>query len=184
MAEPDLNALLQRSGRGDQRAFRELYDAAAPKIMAIAVRLLNDRHQAEDVVQQTMISAWRSGSDYDPEQSQATTWLASIARYRALDLLRKSARQHTILREGQHDILQVLGHDQSLQKSDPIPSETVNRLEHCLGEIGRDQAGCIQLAFVDGLTFSEIATQLDRSIGTVKSWVRRGLQKLRECVER
>ncbi|MGH8165693.1 MAG: RNA polymerase sigma factor [Woeseiaceae bacterium] len=184
MAEPDLNALLQRSGRGDQRAFRELYDAAAPKIMAIAVRLLNDRHQAEDVVQQTMISAWRSGSDYDPERSQATTWLASIARYRALDLLRKSARQHAILREGQHDILQVLGHDQSLHKSDPIPSETVSRLEHCLGEITRDQAGCIQLAFVDGLTFSEIATQLDRSIGTVKSWVRRGLQKLRECVER
>jgi RNA polymerase sigma-70 factor (ECF subfamily) len=183
MAEPDLNDLLQRSGRGDERAFRELYDVAAPKIMAIAVSMLRDHHQAEDVVQQTMIAAWRSASDYDPERSQATTWLTAIARYRSLDLLRKSRRRDDILRDDQHEVRRVLGHDEPLRKAEPIASDTVNRLERCLGEISRDQAGCIQLAFVEGLTFSEMAEQLGRSIGTVKSWVRRGLQKLRECVE-
>ncbi|HZD52628.1 MAG TPA: sigma-70 family RNA polymerase sigma factor [Woeseiaceae bacterium] len=184
MAQPDLNELLHRSGRGDERAFRALYEAAAPKLMAIAVRMLNDRQQAEDVVQQTMIAAWRSGAEFDPARCQATTWLASITRYRSLDLLRKTRRQHDILRDDHHAILHVLGHDEPLNRSEPIPAETAGRLERCLGEISRDQAGCIQLAFLEGHTFAEIADKLDRSIGTVKSWVRRGLQKLRECVER
>ncbi len=183
MDEPDLNSLLLQSGRGDERAFRALYQAAAPKIMAISLRLLNDHHQAEDVVQQTMIAAWNSASDYDPERSLATTWLTSIARYRSLDLLRKRKRQQGMLREDKENILSVLGHDSPFQTSDPIPSATASRLERCLAEIGPDQAGCIQLAFLDGLTFAEIAAQLERSVGTVKSWVRRGLQKLRECIE-
>lgn len=184
MSEPHLNELLQKSGRGDEHAFRALYDAVAPKIMAIAFRLLHDRQQAEDVVQHTMIAAWNSAADYDPGRSQATTWLTSIARYRSLDLLRNDSRRREILRDQQHDVLQVMGHDSPLENSEPVPSETVSRLEHCLKEISRDQAGCIQLAFVEGLTFNEISDRLDRSIGTVKSWVRRGLKKLRECVER
>lgn len=183
MAEADLNRLLYQSGRGDERAFRALYDAAAPKIMAIALRLLKDHHQAEDVVQQTMIAAWNSAADYDPERAQATTWLTSVARYRALDALRRSGRQRRMLSRDKEAVLTVLGHDEPFSASDPIPSQTVSRLERCLGEISRDQAGCIQLAFLDGLTFAEIAAQLERSIGTVKSWIRRGLMALRECVE-
>lgn len=183
MAEADLNKLLQKSGQGDSQAFRQLYDIASPKLMAIAVRMLNDHHLAEDVVQQTMMAAWHSAADYDPGRSQAATWLTSITRYRALDLIRKHGRQRDILRDEQQDILSVLGHDEPVQDSDPVPSETSDRLRHCFGEISRDQAGCIQLAFVEGLTFNEIAMKLDRSIGTVKSWMRRGLQKLRECVE-
>lgn len=183
MSETDLNQLLQKSARGDVHAFRELYDAVAPKLMAIAVRMLKDHHLAEDVVQQTMMAAWHSAGDYDPGQSQAATWLTSITRYRALDLIRKRGRQREILRDGQQDIRSVLGHDEPAHASEPVPSETAHRLTHCFGEISRDQAGCIQLAFVEGLTFNEIAMKLDRSIGTIKSWMRRGLQKLRECVE-
>ena len=184
MTEIDLDSLMVRSGRGDQRAFRELYDTVAPKIMAIAYRMLSDHHQAEDVVQQTMIAAWHSAGEFDPDKSHATTWLTSIARYRSLDLIRKSARQRSAFEEGHQDVLRVLGHDQPIASANPLPSETVNRLEECLSEITRDEAGCIQLAFLDGLTFSEIAVRLEKSIGTVKSCVRRGMQKLRECVER
>lgn len=184
MVEADLNKLLQKSGQGDAQAFRQLYDAVSPKLMAIAVRMLHDYHQAEDVVQQTMMAAWLSATEYDPGRSQAATWLISITRYRALDLIRKRGRQREILRDGQQDVLSVLGHDEPAQDKDPVPSETADRLMHCFGEISRDQAGCIQLAYVEGMTFNEIAMKLDRSIGTIKSWMRRGLQKLRECVER
>lgn len=184
MTESDLDLLMQKSSRGDDRAFRELYDAAAPRIMAIAYRMLNDHHQAEDVVQQTMLAAWHSAGNFDPARSHATTWLTSIARYRSLDLIRSNVRQRNVFEEGHQDILRVLGHDQPVTDSSPLPSETVNRLAECLSEISRDEAGCIQLAFLDGLTFSEIAGRLEKSIGTVKSWVRRGIQKLRECVER
>lgn len=76
-----------------------------------------------------------------------------------------------------------MGHDSPLDAAAPLPAETASRLEFCFGQISRDQAGCIQLAYLDGLTFTEIAAKLERSIGTVKSWVRRGLAKLRECVE-
>lgn len=183
MAEADLNKLLQKSGQGDSQAFRQLSDIASPKLMAIAVRMLNDHNLAEDVVQQTMMTAWHSAADYDPGRSQAATWHTSITRYRALDLIRKRGRQREILRDEQQDILSVLGHDEPVRDNDPVPSETADRLRHCFGEIRRDQAGCIQLTFVDGLTFNEIAMKLDRSLGTVKSWMRRGLQKLRECVE-
>ena len=184
MTEPDLDSLMVRSGQGDEHAFRALYDAAAPKIMAIAYRMLSDHHQAEDVLQQTMIAAWNSAGEFDPDRAHASTWLTSIARYRSLDLIRKSARQRSALEEGHQDILRVLGHDQPIGNASPLPSETVNRLEECLSEISRNEAGCIQLAFLDGLTFREIADRLEKSIGSVKSWIRRGVQKLRECVER
>ncbi len=183
MAESDLNTLLQKSGEGDKHAFRQLFDAVSPKLMAVAVRMLNDHQQAEDVVQETMMAAWLSGSDFDPGRSQASTWLTAITRYRALDLLRKRGRQRDILRDGEHDILTVLGHDEPAQEVEPVSSGTVDRLQHCFGEISRDQAGCIQLAFTEGLTFDEISSRLDRPLGTIKSWMRRGLQKLRECVE-
>ncbi len=181
--EADLNELLQETGHGDAQAFRLLYDAVSPRLMAVAYRMLNDRQQAEDVVQETMIAAWRSGTDYDARRSQAATWLISITRYRALDLIRKHGRQREILHDGQHDVRRVLGHDDPELEGDPVAPEIADRLQYCFGEISRDQAGCIQLAYTDGLTLQEIAMKLQRPIGTIKSWMRRGLQKLRECVE-
>ena len=79
-----------------------------------------------------MMSAWHSASDYDPGRSQATTWLTSIARYRSLDLLRKSSRHDEILRADRHNILRVLGHDEPWQADDPLPSATANRLDAAL----------------------------------------------------
>ncbi len=181
--EVDFDDLLHRTGRGDQRAFRKLYDAVSPRLMAVALRMLNDRQQAEDVVQETLMAAWRSGAEHDARRSRATTWLISITRYRALDLIRRHGRQRDILDAGQQDIRRVLGHDEPEQESEGIAPEVADRLQHCFGEISRDQAGCIQLAFTEGLTFQEIALRLERPIGTIKSWMRRGLQKLRECVE-
>lgn len=181
--EADLDGLLHETGRGDAHAFRLLYDAVSPRLMAVAYRLLNDRQQAEDVVQETMIAAWRSGTAYDSRRSQAATWLIAITRYRALDLIRKHGRQREILRDGQHDVRRVLGHEKPQPESDPVAPEMADRLRYCFGEISRDQAGCIQLAYTEGLTLREIAEKLERPISTIKSWMRRGLQKLRECVE-
>jgi RNA polymerase sigma-70 factor (ECF subfamily) len=180
----DLDSLIERSGRGDRDAFRQLYDRVSPKIMAISLRMLGDHHQAEDVLQQTMLAAWNAAADFDRRKSGASTWLVSIARYRALDLLRKSQRQRSTLEAQGQDVIQVLGHDQPLSRSSDLPARTQSRLEECLREIRRDEAGCIELAYIDGLTFAEIAARLDRSLGTVKSWIRRGVQKLRVCIER
>jgi RNA polymerase sigma-70 factor (ECF subfamily) len=182
MDEGTINQLLVDCGRGDQDAFRKLYDTTAPQLLAIAKRILSDHQQAEDVLQQTMIAVWHKAHEFNEEKSLATTWLTAITRHRAIDLLRKRGRQQQMIRTDQHDIREVFGHDRSLAPSDPIPSSMTSRLDFCLGHLSRDQAGCVQLAYLDGLTVSEIADKLNRSAATVKSWIRRGLTKLRECI--
>ena len=184
MTEQELNGLVLRCADGDQDAFRRLYDAVAPRLLAIAMRITGDRQQAEDVLQQSMLAAWRSADDYSPERAQATTWLTSIVRYRALDLLRSRSRRRDVLTTGKQDIASVFGHDRPIESGEPVSAQLAARLDHCFGEISRDEASCIQLVYLDGLTFSELADRVDRSVGTVKSWVRRGLQKLKVCVER
>lgn len=184
MTEQELNGLVLRCADGDQDAFRRLYDAVAPRLLAIAVRLIGDRQQAEDVLQQAMLAAWRCADDYDPGRAQATTWLTSIVRYRSLDFLRSRSRRRDVMAAGQQDIASVLGHDRPIDTKEPVSEQLAARLDHCFGEISRDEASCIQFVYLDGLTFTELADRLDRSVGTVKSWVRRGLQKLKVCVER
>lgn len=184
MTEKKLDELVLRCAEGDEDAFRRLYDEVAPRLLAIAMRLIGDRQQAEDVLQQAMLAAWRSAGDYDPGRAQATTWLTSIVRYRSLDVLRRRSRRKEVLSTGEQDIASVFGHDIPVSAGEPVSERLAARLDDCFGEISRDEAACIQFIYLDGLTFAELAARLERSIGTVKSWVRRGLQKLKVCVER
>lgn len=184
MPMPDLDHLLTATAAGDEKAFQELYKSAAPQLLAIARRMLGDPSQAEDVLQQTMITAWNSAGEYDPQRAAATTWLTSIIRNNAIDHIRRHGRREAVMSDDRHDILATLGQDADAGPDEPLSQKVEQRILHCFGKINREHAGCIQLAYLDGLTFPEIAEQVQRSLGTVKSWVRRGMQKLRECIER
>ena len=184
MDEPDLDKLLSRTASGDQAAFRALYDAAAPRLLAVARRLLHDHHRAEDALQQTMIAAWNNAADFDAGRGRASTWLIAIVRNRAIDMLRSEDRQQTALTDERHQVAGVLGQDAATKPREPLSATVARRLGHCFEEIGAQPATSIRLAYLDGLTFSEIATRLKSPLGTVKSWVRRGLKQLKECVER
>lgn len=180
-----LNEMMQAAGRGDPKAFRRFYEATAPAVLGILLRLLGDRYQAEDVLQETMVTAWDKAAEFDPAKAAARTWITTIARHRALDILRGQARRSKILEDQAGNVRLVLGLEQDDRRQAPTESTaTGNRLEVCLDELTPDAASCIQLAYVNGLTFNEIAGHIDRSIGTVKSWVRRGLGKLKECLQR
>jgi RNA polymerase sigma-70 factor (ECF subfamily) len=180
----NLELLLEKSGGGDELAFRQLYDAAAPKVLGVLVRMLGDRFMAEDVLQDSMVQAWRKASLFDKEQASATTWIVAIARHKALDQLRQTGRFKRLVVEDEKDIAAVFGHDRFITTTGAESSMTGERLAGCFGELGRDSATCIQLAYIDGYTFSEIAGRLGNSLGTVKSWIRRGLNKLQECMQR
>jgi len=184
MTDQEINDLLARCADGDEQALTTLYDAVAPKLLAIAARMLGDRQQAEDVLQHTMLSAWHSAGDFDPTRARATTWLTSIIRYRALDVLRQRQRQQRAVDTSEQDIADIFGHEQPVATEEPVSDELAKRIDYCFGQISRNEASSIQLAYLDGLTFREVAARLERSIGTVKSWVRRGLEKLKACVER
>lgn len=180
----ELDELMLRAAGGDEAAFRRFYDLSAPSILAFLLRLLPDRFHAEDVLQESMVTAWNRASDFDPERAAAKTWITTIARRRALDILRSRRRQADVLTSGADDIRETLGLEASTSGARTESSATEDRLRHCMNELKSEAATSIRLAYLDGLTFSEISTRIDRSLNSVKSWVRRGMEKLRECMQR
>ncbi|MEL7185819.1 MAG: sigma-70 family RNA polymerase sigma factor [Pseudomonadota bacterium] len=183
LSKSNLDALMLRAADGDSVAFRQFYDLTAPDILAFLLKMLPDRHAAEDVLQESMVVAWNRAGEFDPKLAAAKTWITTIARRRALDVIRRRARRNEVLRDDANSIREVFGNEGSAD-NDTESNATAARLAHCFDEIGADSATCIQFAYLHGLTFSEIAVQVDRSLGTIKSWVRRGLQKLKACMER
>lgn len=180
----DFDTLLEQTAKGDQQAFRLIYDHLAPKVLGVLMQMLNDRHAAEDVLQEAMVQVWRKAADFDAGKAQASTWVIAIARHRALDLLRKNNRFNRLVKEDQQQINDVLYPVAPAAGADTLSSLTSSRLGYCLGKLGLGPMTCIQLAYVNGLSLGEIALSRQQSVNTVKSWVRRGLKKLAECMQR
>ena len=176
LSRAKLDELMLSAGKGDAAAFRQFYNLTSPAILAFLLKMLPDRHAAEDVLQESMVVAWNRAASFDPTLAAAKTWITTIARRRALDVIRRQTRRGEVLRGDAENIGLVFGQEGS-SENDSESSATAARLAHCFEEIGADSATCIQYAYLHGLTFSEIAAQIDRSLGTIKSWVRRGLQK-------
>ncbi len=180
----ELDQLMLSAGRGDVAAFRQFYDAAAPSVLAIVLRMLKDRFVAEDVLQEAMVTAWHKADQFDPGRAAATTWITTIARRRALDVLRSAKRYDTLLVDQAADIQDVFERDDAPVHTDAESAETARRMQRCFGQLQSGAAQCIRLAYLDGLTFSEIAARTTNSINTVKSWVRRGMVRLQGCMQR
>ena len=180
----DLDRLLLRAARGDDAAFRQFYEAAAPAILAFLLRLLPDRFQAEDVLQEAMVIAWNKAGDFDPKRAAAKTWITTIARRRAIDVIRSGRRRDTVMYDDAANIRDSLNPGDSEVSPQPESRATEIRLATCFGELSHDAATCIRYAYLDGYTLSEIAARVSCSLNTVKSWVRRGLRKLEECMRR
>lgn len=175
------NSLLQKAGTGDQDAFQAFYQAVSPKVLGLLMRMLGDRFVAEDVLQEAMVQAWNRSADFDPTVATGTTWVTTIARHKAIDQLRKTGRYSRMLHEDENNISTVFSLDQ-LQDQGSESSLTQERLANCFGKLNSDASSCILLAYIDGFTFSEIAGKVGRSLGTVKSWIRRGMTRLQECM--
>lgn len=186
MADPEqLAALLAATAGGSQQAFRELYRASSPNLFALLQRMLKRRDWAEEALQDCYLKIWQKSESYEPRKGAPLTWLLTIARYRALDLLRM--RRPEVL---ESDVGED-GPDHLGQAPDPTQnpvaraeeSEGLGRLERCMGGLGSEQRDSVLLAYYEGYTHHELAARLKAPLGTVKSWVRRGLQQLRECLE-
>ncbi len=176
-AQPDVASLLQGCAEGDRGAFHRLYELQSPRLYGLALRLMQQPALASDAVHDTFIQVWQRAARFDPARGAAEAWLASLVRYRAIDILRRRAReQYGQEREDEPDptpdALQQLG-----ERADGAA------LHRCLGELDDGQRRVVLLAFMDGLSHSELAGRLQAPLGTVKSWVRRALLGLRRCLE-
>jgi RNA polymerase sigma factor (sigma-70 family) len=174
----ELAAALVRVAAGDRAALRMIYQDTSAKLFGVCLRILKDRSEAEDVLQDVYVTVWRKAAAC---RASPITWLVAIARNRAIDRLRASAVSRRMEPIEAADAV-----------SDPAPaaSERVElaqqheRLARCLQELEARHAGAIRAAFLDGATYEELAAQMSVPLGTMKSWIRRGLLKLRACLER
>lgn len=179
MNQNDLSGLIARTALGDRRAFDALYEATSAKLFGVALRILKDRAQAEDAIQEVYVRIWRRAGSFRVGQASAMAWLVTIARNQAIDMLR--ARQPA-----------TLGYDEAPDVADPDPdpearaalSGEARRIEACLGELDADKAAAVVSAYVEGLSYLELAEQNGVPLNTMRTWLRRSLLKLRECLNR
>ena len=170
---------LARVARGEETALRDVYTDTAAKLFGILVRILKDRGEAEDVLQEVYLTVWRNAHAFDPARASPMTWLAAIARNRAIDRVRAIRVRPT----------QALAEDFDIAGSEPsgldvlVSRAEFARLGNCLAELDPQHGHAIRSAFLNGDTYEEVATRLGKPLGTVKSWIRRGLAKLRVCLE-
>jgi RNA polymerase sigma factor (sigma-70 family) len=190
-ALPDLCELLARTGLGDRAAFATLYRLTSARLFGVILRINPDRSHAEDVLQEIYVNVWRSASGFDAARAQPWTWLTSIARNGAIDSLRRvKARVQTV---SSHVGSPDDGDEADL--ADQVASDAAGPLqllqqaaqrrdvEHCIDRLSAEQQ-CIALAYYQGLSHSEMAEHLVQPLGTVKSWLRRALQALKDCLAR
>lgn len=176
----ELNQYLTDIAKGDQKAMNLLFESVSARLFGIQLRILKNRELAEDALQETFIKVWNSANTYNPQQGSPMTWLNSLARNHALDLLRRSntrAEVNIKIPDLNPDTWRSTAREYSDQLDD------VEGLLHCLQELSIETQACIVGLYCDGHTQEEMSQSLQRPIGTVKSWIRRGLASLRECLD-
>jgi RNA polymerase sigma-70 factor (ECF subfamily) len=177
---PSREALLQACARGDHAALRQLYALSAPQLFGLALGIVRSRELAEDAVQDAFVMVWRHAHSFDPGRGAAMAWLASIVRNRCFDLLRRRRREAPL------DERLIEGWE------DPAPnpadltalSRDAQRLRRCLDELEESPRQSLLLAYYEGMTFEQVSIRLGAPLGTVKSWIRRSLIRLKDCMER
>jgi RNA polymerase sigma-70 factor (ECF subfamily) len=181
---PDaLAALLARVAREDATALRALYDLTASKLFGVALRILVKREWAEEALQDAFINIWRYAGDYREGLSAPMTWMAAIVRNRALDCLRRQkAGGAAVEIEWSATLDDVLAGSDRDPADATLLSEEARQLEICMRRLDANQRQAVALAYLRDQSHSEIAAALSVPLGTVKSWVRRGLEKLRTCM--
>lgn len=173
-----LDHLLARSAQRDQRAFAELYELTSSRLFAVCLRILRRRDWAEEVLQETYVKVWHRADTYHAGRGSVLTWLTSVARYAAIDTLRSRRNDPLPLDDETADQLAAPASSQP----DFVAAGGPN-LDNCMGALAVDQRESIMLAFHLGLTHEEVGTRLQRPLGTVKSWIRRGLESLKRCLQ-
>ena len=171
--------LLRRSSRGDEAAFAEWYDATSARAFGLAVRVLRDRAQAEEVTQEAYLDCWRSSARFDPDKGSALSWLLTIVHRKAVDRVR-SAEAASRRDEDYSHREQTVDHDSTAETA--TASLEAGRVRTALAALTLKQRQAVELAFLGGYTHTEVATMLDLPVGTAKTRIRDGLIRLRDAL--
>ena len=181
--DAELTALIDRIGRGDEQALRQLYDRTAPKLLGLAMRVVRHRELAEDVLQESFVTIWRVAVDYRSALSPPMAWMGLIVRSRSLDMLRRRSADRTPLTQSFDEVMEETFASDSANPMDTADaSEQAWALHQCLAQLEAKQREVVSLAYLRDLSHSELAEQLKLPLGTIKTWIRRGIEKIRICM--
>lgn len=171
---------LGRIPGGDRAALQTIYRLTSAKLFGVALRILGERSEAEDVLQDVYITVWRRAADFDPGRSSPMTWLIAIARNRAIDRLRatKQSRRMEPIEAADEVADSAARADGTLQNA-----QDHVRLHGCLDGLAVHERNALRGAFFDGNTYEELAARMGVPLGTMKSWIRRAMIKLKACLE-
>ncbi len=171
-------ALMRRVADGDQAAVGLLYDRYAALVLALARRILRDAQAAEDLLEDIFVELWSRADRYDPSRGAPATYIATLTRSRAIDRLRASRRGHAA---SLADTPEPRGPAQPPERS-LVEQDRQAQVSKALAELSVDQRQAIELAFYDDLSHADIAQRLGKPLGTIKTWIRQGLIRLRDCL--
>lgn len=174
----DLSDLLAATARGDRAAFGALYTATRAKLYGVVLRILRRHDLADEVLQETYLKIWGSAGSFDPTRASPITWMVTIARNRAIDLVRK--RSEASLEEEPEAM------DVAAELPNPLAarelSEDMARLMTCIGALDADRKQMVLLAYYNGLSREQLAAKFEKPVNTIKTWLRRSLIEIRECL--
>jgi RNA polymerase sigma-70 factor (ECF subfamily) len=174
-----LRSLLDRCASADAGALQRLYELASPILFAALTRILRRRALAEEALQDVFVSIWQRAGQFSAARGAPLAWMMSIARYRAIDLLRHERSAPLLVPELPE--MTTSDTDAGDESVPWMPAEGL--MERCLALLSEQQQRCLELAFVGGSSHEDISRLTGSPLGTVKSWIRRGLQSLRQCLE-
>ena len=176
-------ALLDRIALADESALKELYGLTSSKLYGVAVRVVTNREWAEDVLQEAFLNIWKVAGSYKASLSPPMAWMGLLVRSRGLDFLRRRASDRADrMQELDEVITDTVAGDSPNPMDTTQASEQARALHQCLGQLENKQREVVSLAYLRDLSHSELAEQLKLPLGTVKTWIRRGLEQLRGCM--
>ena len=180
LMQAELVELIAGVAKGDATAFQRLYEATRAKLYGVLVRILGRPELAEEVMQETYLKVWKMADKFDPSLASPITWMVAMARNRAIDIVRKRGE---VSIEEEPDALNVAAET-------PAPlarremTEELKRLLACLGKLDPEKQRIVLLAYYSGWSREQLSTKLEIPVSTIKTWLRRSLMEIRDCMER
>lgn len=175
---PELATLLADTSQGDRQAFRMLYDRTSPKLFGVILRIVRNREMADEVLQETYLRVWQKAASYEAAAGRPMTWLIAVARYAAIDLIRRRSEARLRAHDEDDRVQNVAAPDNP--ERDVIVQQELLR---CLGRLAEPQREAVILAYCSGYSREELAEHFGAPVPTVKTWLHRSLSVLRLCLE-
>ena len=176
---PDaLSQLISKTALGDRSAFASLYSMTSAKLFGVTLRLLQNRSDAEEALQEVYVKIWQRAGQFARGDTSPMAWLCAIARNQAIDMIRSRKAATSDIEEA-YDLADLAPGPEHLA----VLSSEGRRIDHCMQQLDRDKAKAVKSAYVEGLSYEELASKYEVPINTMRTWLRRSLMKLKECLD-